>query len=118
MLTSALRLGKKEREAAIPIPIMAPATKNNRRTRGTLCNHGTIPTTKMEILYMSRAEVVTMENPSRTRRKRPKFPTREISISAQTPPKLPVPYAASQVSLAGIAPPMAAPNNIIKVKGT
>lgn len=56
VLTSALRAGRNERDAATPIPIVAPATNSKRKICGTLCNQGTTPATKIEIEYMSCAD--------------------------------------------------------------
>lgn len=118
MLTKVLREGRNDLEAAMPIPIIAPAAQIKINTLGIRRSHGMTATVNSEMLYMSLAEVVTIEKPRMTKQTGVKPPTLDARISRKTPPKLPAWYAAPHSGMTVIEPPMAAPRIIIRVNGT
>jgi hypothetical protein len=89
MLTKVLRVERNEREAAMATPTMTAAAPHRINTRGTLPNHGTTATVNRDMLYISRADVVTIDMPRRMRMNLPNPPRREMRISPSTPPTPP-----------------------------
>jgi hypothetical protein len=118
MLTKALRVERNDRDAAIATPTMTAAAPHKIMTRGNLPSQGITATVKRDMLYISRADVVTIDMPRTMRMNLPNPPRREIRISPSTPPRPPEAYAEVHEGMEGIELPIAAPRTIISENGT